>query len=508
MSRLTSNTLISAAETFSLIVAAIIATPIILKGLGTIGYGCFVFLSMFSMTGVLSFFDFGMEGAVMTSVARARAAGAAARVRGILNTAVLFYGVTGLILGCVLAAGLHLITIWMKLDTGAIPSDQIQLAILFTAANVGIQFLTVPFTAFLQGEQRFVGIKTATILLNLLQYSLLIFLARSIPRLDIIAGTVLALSGLRFLAAWGLSQSILRGELSATPISECWRELRSTSGWLLGNRLVGLVYNQTQKGLISLGLPIANLGLFDIVARPATFFRVLLGVIYSAVIPKAAEHSARGEREELTFLLVTLTTGAAFLLLPVGCWLIGQAGMILQLWVGPQYAAHALVLQLLVCAGILNVVTSIVSTMAVGMQLVRRTLRIAVAVTVTNLAASIILLPTMGITGVAVALCLAEGVGLPLTLALVGRELPGSVRALGAASSRLGLLAITFVVVQLIVVTAFAETPLWSVVTGLGIGGVQLVTGYVLLPMRQQTMLREAARRFFQRILPARQVAT
>jgi O-antigen/teichoic acid export membrane protein len=495
VSQFVRNTLVSAVETVSLIIAAIITTPLILHALGDARYGLFVFISMFSITGVLSFLDFGMEGALMTAIAKAAAVNDQPKLSGMRRAGIWYYTSIGIVIGAAITIFLKAVAGWMQVDVSSLGSASLWGMSLAAGMNVALQFMAVPYVAHAQGLQRFVGIKLVNVALNIFQYGVITVIAIGSQRIDLIIITIATISALRVAIFGYLSHRMLRVSTPVAPLGTYLRDLSQSSSWLLGNRVVGLVYNNTHKGLISAGLPIANLGVFDVISRPASFFRVLLSMLYSAVIPKSASLTSRSERDGLSRLFVQITSVASVVLLPVGCWLIGQSRNILSLWIGPEYAIYSLALQLLICAGILNVVTSIVSTMAVGMEIVPKTIKIAVSVTLANLIASIVCIPIFGVTGASIALCIAEGIGLPMTLALISNELPGSLTILKGSALRLTSVAAIAVLMQLMLGSVTSLSDGERVIAGIGLGMIHGIIGLMVLSETIKNPLFESIRR-------------
>ncbi len=508
MSQFVRNTLISASETVLLIIAAVITTPLILHALGDVRYGLYIFITMFSITGVLSFLDFGMEGALMTAIAKAEAVNDQPKLLGMRRAGILYYALIGLFIGATIALFLKVVAGWMQIDISSLGSSSLWGLSCAAGINVALQFMAVPYVAHAQGLQRFVGIKTVNIVLNIVQYTAITLIAIGSQRLDLIIVSIATISALRVAFCGYLSHRLLKEANRTVPLNICIRELSHSSSWLLGNRVVGLVYNNTHKGLISAGLPIANLGVFDVISRPASFFRVLLSMLYSALIPKSASLASRSKREALSRLFVHMTSIAAVVLLPVGCWLIGQAKNILSIWIGPEYAVYALALQLLIAAGILNVVTSIVSTMAVGMEIVPKTIKIAISVTTANLIASILCIPIFGVTGASIALCIAEGIGLPMTLILLANVLPGTLNALKGSAVRLLSVTAVALLVQLMLGDLSLFTESTRVIAGIGVGFIHGVLCLMLLSDSIKRPLFESLRQLSPAFSSQRSVAS
>ena len=98
MNRLFNNTLFTTLDYGVMIALSLLATPILIEHFGVSGYGVFVFLSMFSFYGALSFFDFGMNGSIVTYVAKADAEGDRRTLHRLLSIGLSFYGIVGVCL--------------------------------------------------------------------------------------------------------------------------------------------------------------------------------------------------------------------------------------------------------------------------------------------------------------------------------------------------------------------------------------------------------------------------
>lgn len=400
MSRLVSNSIISAVDVIVMIVLSIISTPLLIDALGLEGYGIFVFLSIFSVFSALSFFDLGMEGALITCVAKAHARHDQAEIHGAVTIAVLYYGAIGILLGLLfwLCAPLLLAPLLEKVS---LPLETVPAASKWVAVNIVLQFLTVPFNALLQGLQRFGIAKTISSSLNVVQYGLLIGVVTLYARLDIAFAVIAVASLLRLMVSIGASFRFVP-ELSQFRPQLTWglaKSLSSYSSVLFLNRLVGLLMNQLDKGLIWLFLPVTSLAVYDVVCRPGNLIRLMTGFTYGAVIPEAARLHQLQDTSAIRTIYLSMIRYALLLIMPLVLWIGMHGGDILSIWIGLEMSAHAFYLPMVMGVFVLNVIPSIASTLAVGLELVHKTIRIALFGVLVNGLTSALCIQWFGLSG-------------------------------------------------------------------------------------------------------------
>ncbi len=432
MKRLVTNTTASAADFAILATLNVVATPLLLDALGTAGYGVFVFLSIFSIFAALAVLDLGMEGSVMTEVARAEGEGRVGDVQRITAAAIVVYACLGIVVGGVLLFLGNLIVSHIDLPAALNAGDSLIRAIHLVALNVTLQFLCLPFMAVTKGLGRFVIAKGINATGNVIQYAVVLISALIWHRVDIAFAviavtTFLRLVGyvtafrVRFADYWPLSWRLDRTTLKI---------LLSYSSLLFVSRIIGLIFRYLDKVLIYLLLPITRLAAFEVVLRPALLVRAVISVLVSALIPEAARLKAAGERGELRLIYLRLIRIAFLLTMPVVVGLAVHHQAIIIAWVGDRFIDDTWLLVPLVIAAALNPFGAVGSTMAVGLHLVRQTIWISIAGTVVNLAVSLALVQAYGLAGLIVGTLVAELVMVvPYTrffqryLSISGREL-------------------------------------------------------------------------------------
>ncbi len=410
MKRLFYNTVFSGVELFVLVLLNLLATPILIKHLGMAEYGVFVFLSVFSTYGLLSFFDFGMEGSLLNFVARFEAAGDRERIQDTLTISVLYYGVIGLILGCVLYLASGLITARFADDPVSLNWASVNRATNLMAVNVVVQFLTLPLTAILQGLRLFVVTKVTSSVLMIGQYALLIVAGVVYGRVDIALAVVLGitvcrLAVLSYVVWWHTDY------FKGMRLRFQWDLLKtfvSYSSILLVSRIIGVIFNQMDKFLLWLYLAATYLTIYDIAVRPASLLRMLITALNSAIIPEVARLHERNEIAPIRRLYINLVRYAYLLVMPLLAMLCGQMQSILTLWVGSDLGSHYSLALVVISVHLVSPITAVASTMAVGLQLVKRVLWISIIGSVIKIGLSLVLLSWYGVIGILAATLVAE----------------------------------------------------------------------------------------------------
>ncbi len=404
--RLFRNTLVSSADTIILIALSLVATPVFISHFGTAGYGVFIFLNIFSVYGALSFFDLGMEGALMTHVARFEVEGAHDKVRDALSIAVLYYGAVGV----VIAAGLCGVAGWLagRFDPTEVEGAEVLSAVYLVAINALLQFLSMPFVAVLQGLHRFMLTKGISSLLNITQYLVLIVIAVWTHRIDAAFFGITVLSALRLTAYVIAYLRMPQFGLRAGCNWPLFRVLWGTSSMLFLNRLIGLVYNQVSKFFIWWRLPIVNMAVYDVVNRPAALVRVLAGMVYSAIIPEVARLKHQNDTALIKSLYLRLVRYSYLLIMPPIVAISVHASQLLGVWVGPEFTQYGPMVWVLMLVALINPVASVASTVVVGLDMVKQTVWISVMGTLINVAVGAILIGTMGVMGLLIGVLAAE----------------------------------------------------------------------------------------------------
>lgn len=410
MKKLFHNTLFSSIDYFVLIVLNLLATPILIDNFGVAGYGAFVFLSIFSISGAMSFFDLGMEGSLMNYVARFEATGDNKKLQDTLSVSLVYYGCIGVLLGLAIYFSAGTIASRLIDEKAALSRESVLISISIISINIFLQFLSLPFSAILQGMRRFVLTKSVSSLMTILRYLLLITAAIRYQRIEvafliITAITIITLGIFIFIFVFKSPQ--FRGFKFGFNTT-LFRQLFNYSSILFINRIIGLVCNQADKFLIWLYLAVTSMTIYDVVARPAAPLRLITGILNTAIIPEVARLHQLGDTAALRKLFVRLARFAYLALLPLVSALAVYMSLLLRLWVGETFVPYTYMVHILLAVYLILPIPAIASTMVVGLEKVKQTIWISIAYMFVKVILSFALLKAVGLAGLVAATLGAE----------------------------------------------------------------------------------------------------
>lgn len=459
MKRLFWNTLASSADTITLIVLSLIATPLFIKYFGPAGYGVFVFLNIFSIYGALSFFDLGMEGALMMHIAKYEINGEHDKIRNALFVSFIYYAIVGI----VVSAGIFIASDWLsgRFDPSEVTRAEVVDAVYLVALNALLQFLTLPFVAVLQGLHLFTLTKSISAIINIAQYIFLIAIAVWTRRIDLAFLSVSVLTAIRLGVCTTLCLKIIKYDNNKKIDPSIFMILWKTSNALFVNRLIGLVYNQIGKFLIWWKLPIVNMAIYDVVNRPVSLIRVIGGMVYSATIPEVARLKHLNDKENIKILYLKLIRYVYILVVPGIVAINVHASRLLETWISVSFAQYAPLVHILMLVAFVSPIAAVASTIVVGLDMVKQTLWIPVIGTLINVVLAVILVEAMGVLGILIGVLLSELLmSIPYVL-VMKRILAHQAKDLIAPLVRIVALAFGMSIIHLIISFENYSTPGW-----------------------------------------------
>lgn len=414
MRRLFNNTVFTSLDYFILILLNLLATPLLIKNFGVDGYGAFVFLSIFSIYGALSFFDLGMEGSLMNYVARFDADDDTRKLQDTLSAALVYYSAIGLVLGIAIFFGGEFITKKLLQDNASLSRESVLWSIGIISFNIFLQFITMPFAAVLQGMRRFVITKSVNSIITILRYGLIITFAILYHKIHYAFAIITGLTFLTLIIYLYYFATRMHHfhKMQVRFDFSVLKTLVNYSSVLFINRIIGLICNQIDKVLIWLYMVVANMTIYDVVSRPANLLRIVLTVLNSAVVPEVARMHQLNDIPAIRILFINMIRYAYLILLPILAILGVYINDLLKIWVGAEFVPHSYLALILLAVYIVLPIPSIASTMVVGLEKVRQTIWIAIVSTIINVILSITLLNSMGLAGLLVATLCAELFGL------------------------------------------------------------------------------------------------
>jgi O-antigen/teichoic acid export membrane protein len=395
-----------------------------IRHLGMGAYGVWVLALSFSVSaGYLSISDLGLQAGVVRFVADADGRGERARIGEVVSSA----------LAVLTATALVAILILLGLAIGAehlfhVPNSLHAVLRLLFVLLAGEALFSLPGLAFvglLQGLQRYGWIKAVDMSRQVL-YTLLAVILLASGQGVVAFGAAFVTGSIVGAVGYAVVGRLLCPELRLSPRlvnRRALRPLASFSAFVFVTRICGVIWWQMDKVILASVVSTSALTGYDIAARVQSAASYPLSFTTQAVIPAAANLKALESTVRLQALLVRGTRYTLALSLPVTISAMILARPLIVGWVGPAYAYMSGPTQLFLAYQLVSSSATIANTMLIGMGRVRAvTLYASVAVAV-NLVVSLLLVHSLGISGVIIGTLIGFGITVPLYIRLVLSEL-------------------------------------------------------------------------------------
>ncbi len=318
---------------------AIVALPLIIRGLGHETFGAFQLAWV--ILGYFAVFDLGLGRATTKFVAEYVGRGATIPVPGIVATAVTFQGVLGVAGGIVLA--LLVPTLVNRVfDVPPALAAQVARAFYVLAAAVPVVLLSTSFSGVLQAVQRFGLVNIVQSSSSVATYALpLLVLALGGGLVGVVAVVVVArvLALAAYIALVYAAVPAVRGPLRID--RHFVRPLLAFGSWVTVTNVVNPLLVYLDRALIA-----AILGLAAVTYYTAPYDVVLrLSVIPASLVPPVfAAVSAIdgvGDTARLARLFLRSAKLLALAVSPIALTVVLLARPTLALWLGADFAVHS-----------------------------------------------------------------------------------------------------------------------------------------------------------------------
>jgi O-antigen/teichoic acid export membrane protein len=454
-------------------------TPFILHQLGPSGYGLWVVVG--SAVAYGSLLDFGISNTVIKYVAEHRARGENQQAHSLIATALCLYSVLGL---AAIVISLAIAPVFPDLFN--IPPEDRDTAawlVRLMGLGVGISIPCATAMAVLCGLQQFHLnnlISTTGTILSAVATVAVLLLGGGV--LGMVAVSITVTLMMQPLTIWFIHRV-------APDLRFGWRGARRslirtvmTFSWpLFVMDVAGRLQTKTDEIVIGAFLPISAVTPYALARRLSELAQILTDQFMRVLVPLASELHAESDQVRLRAVYVIGTRLTLAIFLPVGCTLIILAQPILAVWVGPAYADSAHLVTILTLASLIDTSQWPAGSVLQGIARHRPLAKISVGMGLANVALSILLVQSFGVTGVAL------GTLIPTTVGCLGFVLPYSMRVIGV--SRIQVVREIFLpallpVIPTVIVLYFLQdviepSSLLSIMVVAGIGLFVYVIGYL-----------------------------
>ena len=371
-----------------------------------------------------------LRNSVASSAVRAMAGAVDREERArVFCAAAALYTVAGLATGVLIAAAAVLIA-GLILD-GSL-ADDARVGGLGVGALTAVGVTASVWLDALRAERQFVraaGIEIAAVALYLGTMLVLIFAGAGLGALIAVSGALPLLSGtLSAVAARRLGLGLRWRPGAATRPRVM--SIVPTAGWLLVVELCNMAMYAFSRVILGAFKTPRAVGLFEGPVRAHNLLYALGGALAVPVVPTGSRYVATGDERRLRDLAVRGTRYTLALFVPVCVTLIVLAGPILDAWLGDRYGGGDVALAILVSYWLVYGGLIVTPGFLVGAGLARDVARVMVCVAASNLALSLVLTPTIGLEGPALATAVPFFAAFPFMLRL-------GLRASGATPAEL-----------------------------------------------------------------------
>jgi FkbM family methyltransferase len=479
--RLLTGTVLNLAAKVVAVGTWFLLTPFLLEHLGATGYAVWVLLTSVAWYGFL--LDFGFGGAVVKYVAEHVARGERAAAREVVASATWLF--TGLAVATV-AAGVVVAPLLVRLlDLPSSGYGDAESLIVMTAANIAITLAMTPAFAVLRGLQRYdldSGVHiTATfteasgVVVALLAGGGLHGMVAAFIPINVVTWCVVTWVVRRTAPDLGLRWRGAR--LTAV------RRLASFSGSLFVIQSAGRLETKTDEFVIALFRALSAVTPYALARKLAELTEMVVVQCVQVAMPLASELHAGADATRLRRLYVTASRTALAIAVPAALMLGLLGGDVLSAWVGQSYAAYSPVLALLAVAYLFRSGQRAAVEILQGMARHHLVAAVAFFSAAANVILSVLLLPVLGLPGVALGTLIPSGAALFVVMPYANRTLGVSPRvALNEIWMPALLPALPAAAMLWIVRESLEWSPLATVVAGAVVTAIVYGGAYVAMP--------------------------
>lgn len=434
----------SFAQVFSLI-SVFLFTPLLLREFGRLQFGLYTLSS--SIVASLALLDFGIGQSLTVQIARDDALSARFEMRQKIKSAYLIYTVIGILV----ALTLVVLGIFSEQLFKVTTYEGLSLSTLLYV-NAVIQLFFWPLQSarhVLAGLKDFKSSSLSTLLtlvLVMLAMIVTLLMGRGPVVLSALAGVALLIGQLRNSLVLRAKLNTQVGESAAAKSASdeanvsaeselsvlsddnaTQAKVSDTFQWALIRSLVmaslplfviqvsgSLMREQTDRLVLGVMLGAVAVAVYELGAKFSLMFSQLLSLGISAVLPVVSNLEAQKDEARIRQLYVRGSRYLALLLIPIGVLLILMADTILIAWLGNPEPEAALILRLLIGAQIFLPLYALSDSILIAQKRFGFWIKIAIAISLLNLLASIILVKNFGIAGAAAGTLLANLIEFPI----------------------------------------------------------------------------------------------
>jgi len=455
-------------------VVTLVSLPVMLHGLGAVGFGVWALLETFSAgRGWLSIADLGVGTATTAEVSRRHSLEDRAGASRVMVGSLILLAVIGALCGATVA-GIGPMVFPGLFHVPEALRSQLVIATVALGIRVPFEMVSEGLFASLEGLQRIDLARIA----DACQRTLVIGTA---------AGAAVITSNLGIVGECSLASTVLGAGLAVALLSShqslrilpAWGDtLRLLSyGWVVGGtRIFSVVHRNMDRIIVGIVLGPAAVSLVEIATQVQNGADAVLAATSAPVVPLAARLDVRHSPEHLRELLYRGTKYAVLATAPLIIGAALLAGPLVNLWVSPRYSSASVLIPLAMLYLLMVAPLQVGSLLLTGVGRARDVLGPFALATVVNLGSSVVLVRVMGVPGVFVGTLVGTTCLVVPLMRSVLDEVGVSWREFTASSLVPALVPSLLLVATLVAVLAVRMGSISTLVIGTVVGGAVFCT--------------------------------
>jgi len=415
------NTLLNGLSQSAAMLAAFIFMPLLVRSFGLVNYGLYVLIS--AVAAYAALLDFGIGAAVTRNVAEADATGDPSLAHQAVSTALVFYTVVGVLVALVMVL------------VGAFAGEVFHVSAQQASLLRTMLWIAAAFQLFAWPAST-----ARYALAGLQRYDLLVGAALLGTALNVVATVYVLATGsgpAALVALTGVASVVSAGTMVLMVMPLLGPGVAALSGASY-TRLVGMLgfgwavfvvqlsdvlfYQQTDRLILGVLAGAVAVGLYEASAKVNNMVTYLSGLTVSAVMPLASSMDAASRHASLRSLFIRGTKYGAAFVVPVAALVVVFSEPLLVAWLGPRFAGQGIVMQTLVFPHVLVALGLMGDAIVISRGRMGRRVPYILGQAVANVVLSVLLVPRIGVLGVAVGTAVAHLVDFPIHVRFLLRE--------------------------------------------------------------------------------------
>jgi O-antigen/teichoic acid export membrane protein len=387
------------------LVSGLVVTPLLFRGLGESAFGTYALLV--NILGYVGFLELGVGTATLRLVAVESATQGTDRIGEVLSSSRSLYLP---IIAVSTLAYLPIAVFAPRLPGASGASDgDVRLVIAALAVSQLFALLMNVYPAYIYGTGRADVLFGLGAVINIVMSAAQIAVATTDGGIKALAAATAVITALNVLLLSRIARRMLGNvRARAKDADPATRTQLLRVG--VKNAGVGILATLSQQSdlvIVGVVLPASRVAAYALASRAAAFAKTIATRATDVLVPTFADASARKDDARLSRLIVEAAIFGSAVLYPLAaiCVLFGHE--LLLLWVGTVPAQADLVLALLMLAAAVQTIGAVGFAYFTGRGEVDVFLRSGGVVAVANLAASVVLVNIVGVTGPAISTLVA-----------------------------------------------------------------------------------------------------